>query len=76
MDKLSHLILFHNQILYNKRLAFGSILTHVKFKQFLKKVLFAHGHPIEANIFSNEITELFGRYLSQTFETGYLRVRA
>ena len=52
------------------------ILAHVELKQFVDIVIFAQPHFIQSDVVSYETSELVGRNLTQTFESGDLRVLA
>ena len=57
-------------------LSLHGILAHVELKQFVDIVIFAQPYFIKSYIVSDETSELIGRNLTQTFESGNFRVLA
>ena len=57
-------------------LSLHSILAHVELKQFVDIVIFAQPHFIQSDVVSYETSELVGRNLTQTIESGDFRVLA
>src|SRR5688572_12503610 len=57
-------------------LALRRILAHVIAEQFLDTLVIAQDHRLESDIVANEAGKLFRRYLTQSLETGDLRLCA
>ena len=71
-SSLGNGIFFNHQIVDNELLTLHGVFTHIVFKHLMYGILLAEHHGIQPHVGTNEVFELFGRYLAETFESGNL----
>ena len=67
-------VFFDDEVVDDEVLAFGSVLAHIVFEEFLHLVFLSQRDLFEAYVGAYESGELVGRDFSETFEAGDLRV--
>ena len=63
-------VFFDPEVVDDKILPFGRILSHKERKNFLNVVAFFYPHRVKAHILANKMLEFFGGNFTQPFESG------
>ena len=73
-SQLLRFILLYDEVVDDEVLALHRVLSHIEFEEVHHGVVLAQGDALETHLLADEVLELVGRYLTETFESGNLGV--
>ena len=73
---LLHEVLLDAQVVDDEALALEGVLAHVELQQVVDGVVLGDAHAVETHVVADELLELVGRNLAETFETRDLGIDA